>query len=85
MPTKLDPTVLPRQTVTDFEVRLLALARDARSLYFYTASIPSISLDMLNEPPHYHDTNLVLVSYQAVQLKPCKKSVQNIESIISSL
>ncbi|KAI1272307.1 hypothetical protein F5Y07DRAFT_392150 [Xylaria sp. FL0933] len=84
-PTKLDPTALPRQAATDFEVRLLALARDAASLYFYTASIPSISLDMLNEPSHYHDTNVVLVSYHAVQLKDCKRSVQNIESIISSL
>ncbi|KAI1287846.1 hypothetical protein F5Y03DRAFT_113496 [Xylaria venustula] len=85
VPTKLDPTVLPRQAATDFEVRLLALARDAGSLYFYTASIPSLLLDMLNEPSHYHDTNLVLVSYHAVQLKDCKKSVQNIESMISSL
>ncbi|KAI1347809.1 hypothetical protein F5Y01DRAFT_307227 [Xylaria sp. FL0043] len=84
-PTKLDPTALPRQAATDFEVRLLALARDAASLYFYTASIPSISLDMLNEPSHYHDTNVVLVSYHAVRLKDCKRSVQNIESIISSL
>jgi hypothetical protein len=85
VPTKLDPTVLPQQTAIDFEVRLVALARDARRLYFYTANIPSRSLDMLNEPSHYHDTNPVLVSYHAVQLKPCEKSVQNIESIISSL
>ncbi|KAI1160657.1 hypothetical protein F5B18DRAFT_631668 [Nemania serpens] len=84
VPTKLDPAVLPRQTATDFKVRLLALARDARHLYFYTASIPSISLDVLNEPSHYYNTSAVLVSYHAVQLKACEESVQNIESIISS-
>ncbi|KAI0414057.1 hypothetical protein F5X98DRAFT_350348 [Xylaria grammica] len=85
VPTKPDPTILPRQAATHFEVRLLALARDAGSLYFYTASIPSISLDMLNEPSHYHNNDVVLVSYYAIQLKAYKKSVQNIENIISSL
>ncbi|KAI0435843.1 hypothetical protein F4803DRAFT_544278 [Xylaria telfairii] len=84
VPTKLDPRVLPRQTATDFEVRLLALARDARSLYFYTASIPSRSLDMLNEPSYYYSTNVVLVSYYAIKLKACNKTVQDIKGIISS-
>ncbi|KAI1194969.1 hypothetical protein F5X97DRAFT_309521 [Nemania serpens] len=85
VPAKLDPTVLPQQTATDIEVRLLALARDALSLYFYKASIPSKSLDMLNEPSHYHDANVVQLSYHVIRLNSRENLFQNIHSIISSL
>ncbi|GAP93099.1 hypothetical protein SAMD00023353_10400250 [Rosellinia necatrix] len=85
VPMELDPAVLPRQTATDFEVRLLALARDAQSLYFYTASIPSISLDMLDKPSHYHNANVVLISYHIIPLYPRKNLVPTMQSIISSL
>jgi hypothetical protein len=86
--TKPDPdnTVLPPQILTDtnFEVRLIALSKDSRILYFYKASIPSVSLDALNEPSHYHEnTNGVQISYHAVRLKACKESVQSIQDIIS--
>ncbi|KAI1765860.1 hypothetical protein GGR53DRAFT_247066 [Hypoxylon sp. FL1150] len=84
-PTKLDPTTLPRQAATDFKVQVLALARDAASLYLYTARIPSVSLDMLNEPSNHHDANVVLISYHVVQLTDCEKSVQNIKGILCSL
>ncbi|KAI0867368.1 hypothetical protein GGS24DRAFT_515728 [Hypoxylon argillaceum] len=84
-PTKLDPAALPQQTPADFEVRLLALAKDSRHLYFYKAKIPSTSLDMFNEPSQYHSSSVVEVTYHSVRLEVSETSVQNIESIIRSL
>ncbi|KAI0399640.1 hypothetical protein F4802DRAFT_610746 [Xylaria palmicola] len=79
------PTVLPQQTATNFEVRLVALARDARSLYFYTASIPSIALDTLNKPGYYYNINVICIFYYMVQLKKSKKAIQKIKNIINNL
>ncbi|KAI0096930.1 hypothetical protein GGR51DRAFT_542346 [Nemania sp. FL0031] len=84
-PTKPDPAVLSQQTATEFEVHVLALSKCGQSLYFYTANIPSISLDMWNEPSQFHNTNVVVVSYKVIRIRDCQELIQNIKDIISSL
>ncbi|KAI1108158.1 hypothetical protein F5Y14DRAFT_437188 [Nemania sp. NC0429] len=81
----LDSAELAGQSDESFQVRLLALASEERSLYFYTATIPGTWLDGLNEPSRYRETDILRVSYCRIKLRACTRTVQQMKDVVKIL
>ncbi|KAI1302253.1 hypothetical protein F5Y03DRAFT_407931 [Xylaria venustula] len=68
------------------KVHLLALpATNARSLYFYTARIPSVFLDRFDRPSQYFPTNPVPISYYRIPLNQPTKMIRAMDCVISAV
>ena len=75
-----------QQAVTDAKVHVLALpATDERSLYFYTALIPSAFLNRLDRPSQWFSSSPVLISYYRIPLKPREKMIRAVNRALSAV